>query len=124
MLTKAIVMLFALLTMVGCNVCAEDKLAESTSPSARYVATLFRRGCGAASGFLYHVNLRESAGSFSSDYRGVNEDGQVFLTREGKITLRWTNEKTLLIDCDGCPKDRKLLTESAWKDVSITYQSH
>ncbi len=124
MLTKTVILILAILVMVGCNVCGEDKLTEATSPNKLYEASVFRRGCGASSGFLYHVNLRATASSYSTDYRGVNEDGQVFLTREGKITLVWKDEKTLLIECDGCPRDRNLLTEPSWKGVNISYQLH
>ena len=124
MLTKAIVLISAMLAMSGCNVCEEEELGQAISPDTKYVATVFRRGCGAASGLLYHVNLRESPGAFSADYRGVNEDGQVFLTREGRITLSWKDNKSLSVDCDGCQKDRRPLTQTSWKDVSISYQLH
>jgi hypothetical protein len=119
---KEIFLISMVLGMAGCSVCGEQELAETNSPNAHYGATVFRRGCGATSAFLYHVNLRSSGETFSSDSRGVIEDGQVFLTDEGKITLSWKDEKTLLIDCDGCPTNRKPLT--SWKDVGISYQVH
>ena len=78
----ATIVLLLCLILTGRNVCGEDRLSESISPGNRYVATVFRRSCGATSGFLYHVNVRESANSFSSDYTGVIEENQVFLTRE------------------------------------------
>ncbi len=122
MRTSASILLLAALLLGGCGVCGEDKLAVISSPGNKYVATVFRRGCGATTGFLYHVNIRSSASSFSSDHRGVIEDGQVFLTREGKIKIAWKDEKTLLIDCEGCPTDRKPTMQKAWKDISISYQ--
>jgi hypothetical protein len=102
----------------------EDKLGETTSPGSRYVSTVFRRGCGATTGFLYHVNIRNSNASFSADTRGVIEDGQVFLTHEGKISVNWKDDKSLQVTCDGCPKDRKLTMETSWNDVSISYELH
>ena len=111
----------AALVLSGCSMCGEDKLAEVRSPGDSYVATVFRRGCGATSGFLFHVNLRTSTGSFSPDTKGSIEGGQIFLTREGKISVRWEDNKTLHVTCDGCPKDHKPTMETTWKDVSVSY---
>jgi hypothetical protein len=124
MRTHLITLIFAVLILDGCGACGEDKLSEATSPSNKYVATVFRRGCGATTGFLYHVNLKLYQDSFSPDLKGAIESGQVFLTREGKITLSWKDDKTLQVKCDGCPKDRKAAMESSWKDVSISFDLH
>ena len=124
MQTRAIILLIATLLLDACGACGEDKLAETSSPGNRYVATVFRRGCGATTGFLYHVNIRSSSGSFSADHRGAIEDGQIFLTREGKITLSWKDDKSLQVSCDGCQKDGKPSMKSLWNDVSISYALH
>jgi hypothetical protein len=94
---SAMILLLAALLLDGCGACGEDKLAETGSPGNRYVATTFRRGCGATTGFLYHVNIR---------------------------IVTWKDDKTLHVSCDGCPKDRKPTMESSWKDVSISYELH
>src|SRR5687767_8643943 len=107
MRTLAIILSVAGLVFAGCSMCGEDKLAEAISPGNTYVVTVFRRGCGATSGFLYHVNLRTSTGSFSPDTKGIIESGQIFITREGKISVRWIDDKTLQVTCDDCPKDHK-----------------
>jgi hypothetical protein len=121
---RAMILLLAALLFDGCGACGEDKLDETTSPGNRYVATVFRRGCGATTGFLYHVNIRHSNGSFSADSRGAIEDGQIFLTREGKISVSWKDDKSLQVTCDGCPKDREPTIETSWNDVSILYELH
>jgi hypothetical protein len=54
----------------------------------------------------------------------VIEDGQVFLTHEGKISVNWKDDKSLQVTCDGCPKDREPTMESSWNDVSISYELH
>ena len=117
-----ILLLAVLLFNAACGACGENKLAEGTSPGNRYVATVFRRGCGATTGFLYHVNIRNSKDSFSSDHKGAIENGQIFLTREGKISLSWKDDKTLQVSCNGCPTDRKTITQSSWNDVTISYE--
>lgn len=78
---------------------------------------------GAMGGILYHVNIRHSQENFSSDSRGVNEDGQIFLTKVGLINVRWKDDKTLVIDCEGCPT--KIYPDNQrdkWQDISIEYQ--
>ena len=118
----AIILSMVALLLGGCGVCGEDRLAETSSPGNKYVATVFRRGCGATSGFLYHVNIRSSSGSFTADHRGAIEDGQIFLTREGKLNVSWKDDMTLQVSCTGCPKDRKPTMETSWNDVSISYE--
>ena len=117
-----IIVLFAAIFFDGCGACGEDKLSEATSPNGAFVATVFRRSCGATTGFLYHVNLRSRKDSFPADSKGVIESGQVFLTREGKISLNWRDGKTLQINCESCPKDRKPAVATSWNEVSISYE--
>jgi hypothetical protein len=105
----------------GCGACAEDQLMEASSPAKKYAAVAFRRGCGATSGFFYHVNIRPSTAIFSSDARGIIEEGQVFLTREGKISIQWKDNAMLQITCDGCPKDPKPKMETSWSGINISY---
>ena len=121
MATRAILLMITTLIVSGCSMCSEDKLAEVSSPGNNYVATVFRRSCGATSGFLYHVNLRRSTGSLEPDTKGSIESGQVFLTREGKISVNWKDDMTLSVTCDGCPKDKKPPMQNTWNDVSISY---
>jgi hypothetical protein len=116
------ILLVAVLLLGSCGGCGEEKLADTSSPGNKYVATVFRRGCGATTGFLFHVNIRNFNGAFSADHRGVIEDGQIFLTREGKINISWKGDKTLQVICTGCPKDREPIMTSSWNDVSISYE--
>lgn len=71
----ASLVLFAILLLGGCGACGEDKLTETSSPGNQYVATVFRRGCGATTGFIYHMNIRTANGSFKSDYEGDHRGG-------------------------------------------------
>src|SRR5262249_29975513 len=119
--TTLLIFILAAVLYSGCGTCGEEVLTEVTSPGHTYVAAVFRRGCGATSGFLYHVNIRSVAASFSFDAQGALEDGQVFLTREGKIRISWHDDRTLRITCEGCPKDRPPALER-WNGISISYE--
>lgn len=119
---KQVIALLTAMTMAGCGLCEELPLTVVNSPGGDYVAAVYRRNCGATSRLLYHVNMRKKWSWFSSDHRGVIEDGQVFLTDAGIVNIVWKDNKTLLLECNGCPADRQ--PASSWKDVSISYQLH
>ena len=120
-------LLFVLLGVAyvsACAVCGETSLSEVTSPDGDYVATVFRRNCGATSALLYHVNIRKRSSSNSADHRGVIEQGQVFLTDAGKVTVFWKAKKNLVVDCEGCPLERKPIMNNGWEDINIVFQLH
>lgn len=122
--TIKIVIVAAMIGMAACSVCEEKTLSASNSPGGDYVATIYARNCGATAGLLYHVNIRKGWSWFSSDHRGAIEDGQVFLTDAGRISIVWKDNKTLMVECEGCPTNRRPVMESSWKDVKISYQLH
>ena len=120
-------LLFVLLGVAfvsACAVCDETLLSEVTSPDGDYIATVFRRNCGATSALIYHVNIRKRSSSNSADHRGVMEQGQVFLTDAGKVTVLWKARKTLVVDCEGCPLERKPIMNNGWDDINIVFQLH
>lgn len=121
---RTIIVVIAVAVLAACGVCEEDSLTEIGSPNGNYVAVVYGRNCGATSRLLRHVNIRKSWSWFSSDHRGVVEDGQVFLTDAGKLSVVWKDDKTLLIDCEGCPTAPAPLMKNSWEDVKISYQLH
>ena len=120
----AILVLAAMNIIAACGVCEEKSLSEISSPNGDYVAAVYRRNCGATSRLLYHLNIRKKSNGFSSDHRGVIEEGQVFLTDTGKVTMIWKDNNTLLVDCESCSADRRPVMESSWNGVNISYQLH
>jgi hypothetical protein len=121
---KKIIVLLAALFMGGCHFCEEKTIVVVNSPNGDYVTSIYKRNCGATSRLLYHVNLRKKWSWFSSDHRGVIEEGQVFLTDTGKINITWKDNRTLLIDCEGCVGDRPPWMKNSWNEVTISYQLH
>lgn len=120
---RCILLIVAALSVAGCGVCSEKKLAEERSPEGNYVAAVYERNCGATTDYVYHVNVRSWWSWFSTDYGGVTEDGQVFVTGKGKVNVVWKDEKTLLVECRDCPVDYEPKGwQRSWKDVSILYQ--
>jgi len=121
---RVLLVLLGLLSFSSCAVCDESSLSEVNSPDANYVATVFRRNCGATSALLYHVNVRKRGSSNPADHRGVIERGQVFLTDAGKVNIFWKDNRTLVVDCESCPPERKPIMNNAWEDVNIVFQLH
>lgn len=121
--------LITMLTLNACmgvGVCSEKQIGEATSPDGRFIAVLFLRNCGATTPFMQHVNLREkkhSRGEFSPDSRGAIEDGQVFLTSAGALSIAWEDAKTLVVKCKNCPHNccDKAWVKS-WNDIKVSYQ--
>ena len=122
---KRIIVILVVLNMLACNICQEEKLSELNSPSGKYVAMQFRRNCGATSSMLYHVNLRRAESSLGRGSKGIIEDGQVFITDEGYTILRWKDDNSLMIECEGCPTQIRASSKlSRWDDVTIEYNFH
>jgi hypothetical protein len=121
-MTKVMLVTAAMISMISCGLCEEKSLYEQKSPGGSYIAAVYRRNCGSTSRLLYHVNVRKRWSWFSSDSRGVIEDGQVFLTGKGKIEVAWKDEKTLVVSCHNCDEDKKPIMENSWGEVNILYE--
>lgn len=122
-----------MLTSVGIFrfTCSETILAEKTSETKRYVATLFERNCGATTSFVYHVNLREKFYKYKVNDSGTVTDGSIFIMQKGKPKeILWQDENRLIIKLqqkkiDGqldYPKDHVIQMDFHWKDISIRYE--
>jgi hypothetical protein len=104
------------------GMCNREKLREAASPDKKYVAAVFVGGCGATTGFSYGVTVRPASEPFSTDFEH-NEDGGLFFTSEGLLEVSWKGEKTLTINCEGCPANKVQGDKvSAWRDVGIEYE--
>lgn len=119
---RLILLIVAALSVSGC-MCSEKQIVQSESPNRKYIATFFERNCGATSGYVYHVNLKEKESWLIPSIEGYNEDGQIFVGDGRRVDLIWKDEKTLLIKCNDCAADSRIHLENTWKDVSISYQS-
>lgn len=122
---QMLVLLMIALNIFGCSFlkeCSEEHLTDVESPDKRYVAALFVRNCGAATPYVYHVNLRTSSDRFTANLSGNIYDGEVFDINNRKVDLAWRDERTLLISCADCSADEPVNLERTWGDVSILYQ--
>jgi hypothetical protein len=113
--------IIATLVAAGC-MCGERQLTQSESPDGKYIATFFERDCGATSGYVRHVNLKERGSWVLPSLEGYQEEGQVFVGDGRKVDLIWNGNKALLIKCEECSADSRVYLQSSWRDVSISYQ--
>jgi hypothetical protein len=111
--------------LTGCGpLCSERKGAEVTSPSGEHLAVLFQRNCGAATGFVYHLNLRGRSHSFSVNSTGTITDGEVFTTDgRPKIELAWKDDSHLDLVCLECDTDTIYKQKTSWNRITISYRT-
>jgi hypothetical protein len=103
--------------------CDERFVVDSASPNGYTIATVYVRDCGLGAESQTHVNLRPREEKFTPGADGVIKDGEVF-TVAGHRTVYaiWQDERRLLIRCVGCGANQVFKSESAWKQVNITYE--
>lgn len=99
--------------------CGDDVVVSIPSPDRRYVAVVFRRGCGATVGVLYqHLNLRDSGKAFRKDRDGCITDGEVWRSGEwGRVVPTWKDAKHLVVVGGSSIHERDQIT---WRDVTIS----
>jgi hypothetical protein len=82
----------------GCDTCGEDPIAEKRSPDGKYVAVVYRRGCGATTPFVTHVNLRLASESFSLGWDGAIRSGEVLSVKNQEpIDIVWGDAELKLL---------------------------
>jgi Family of unknown function (DUF5412) len=74
------------------DLCGNDHLVETISPSGQLKAVAFRRDCGATTGYSTHVSILPASRKLP------NEAGNVFVQdREPMIIVRWLDDQHLSI---------------------------
>jgi hypothetical protein len=97
--------------------CGEEVIRSVPSPDGRFVATVYRRNCGATSDFATHVNLRRNSGAVKRD-GGVVHEGEV-LTLGGtrKVKVTWLDSRRLSLLHEPAASFHPV---THWNDVTIT----
>jgi hypothetical protein len=115
---KIMVTAGSFLTLTSCleSPCSNETINEVTSRDSQYVATIFKRDCGATTSFAQVVMIRKQG----SPFRGDDKDEYVF-TMEGLLKLKvyWKDASHLHIE----PPDQNaiFIQRDSWKDVKISY---
>ena len=78
--------------------CEEENIAQSTSPDGRYIATAYRRGCGATAGYFTHINLNLTGEPIHKESSGLIHGNEVATWEDDvKVKLLWRNSGSLEI---------------------------
>lgn len=80
----------------ACGLCRSTDEVQVPSPDRRHVARAYLYDCGATTGHTTRVDL-DVDGDWSG-WQSVYTADQAY-----DLTLRWANERELLIECNGCP---------------------
>jgi len=75
------------------NACGNDMIQKSSSPDGKKAAYMFRRNCGATTGYSYQLSILDK------DDPLENTKGNTFMT-EKEFSVEWVNEKKLEVIYD------------------------
>lgn len=96
--------------------CENEVLREIVSPDTKYVATVFKRDCGATTSYAQIIMIREKL----SEFRGDNKEEDIF-TMNGllDINVYWKDSRHLVIE----PPDANavFVKRESWRDIAISY---
>lgn len=83
---------FSLFYFFFSDPCGNDEIKKFPSPNGEKVAYVFRRSCGATTGFWTQVSILNKEDSFK------NQAGNVFVSNDdGNIIVKWLNNHKLKI---------------------------
>jgi hypothetical protein len=97
--------------------CREDAIIGGISPNGHYAATVYKRTCGATTGWDTYILIEPDS---SRDRKNV-----VFgIAGLYAIAVTWTDNTHLRVECIRCKKDNIFKQEHVWRDVEISYVSY
>lgn len=81
------------LLLPGCDLagCGNEVLNVARSPDGRRAAFVYRRNCGATTGFSTQVSIQAGAGALPG------EPGKVLILGDEPVSVRWLGANRLLI---------------------------
>ncbi len=98
--------------------CSESNEEQVASPGGKYVATVFRRNCGATTGFVTHVNLRLGSEPDRVEESGTVLQGQVLVANgTPSIQVRWIDGTSLSLQVSD--RSKVVSTQESWKTIRI-----
>jgi len=104
-----------LLWAVGCGLCRNEIGHEEYSPDRKLKAVVFKRDCGATTGFTTQVSLLGSA------ERLPDEAGNVFIADgDPKIRVLWQSNNEVLVRFP--PETKVHLKQNQAARVSVRYE--
>lgn len=99
------------------NLCENVPSAEVIS--SEYVATVFTRGCGTASGDYEYLNIRRASARF--DFESPT---QITVSLKSKPIIRWKGN-SLILDCHDCLKSSLAVANdkirTTYPDITLEY---
>jgi hypothetical protein len=109
---RSVAVLLVSLALAGCDLCGNDILQTSVSPSRNFNAFVFTRSCGATTPNFTEVAVLPANVSLPDD------PGNVFSVRgEFPVTLRWKSDAILEVNA----QVTGTLHESMVNGISIEY---
>jgi len=96
------------------DLCANDNLRESISPKRTLKAVVFRRNCGATTGFSTQVSI------LSLSRKLPDDGGNIFIVEgEPEVVVRWVDDRQLNVFLRGSAEVFQQLFE--FNGVQVNY---
>jgi hypothetical protein len=113
-------MLAGLKSMDSMSSCSESSQSQLAGPDKKYVVEVFVRNCGATTGYVTHVNLRDAGKPFAPDQNGVISAGEI-ASVEGtsKVHLTWVQASILNVQVSLEENRGAVNTVDSWGPVHI-----
>jgi hypothetical protein len=98
--------------------CESTVWSEQKSPNGTFVFSLFRRSCGATTGYATCLSIRRVGDDFDQSAR----DEVLLINGDVPVTASWVDVDRIEIDI---PKDADIFRSTQeWEGVAITYRSN
>lgn len=109
---------FKIFQIVG--LCREDAIIGDMSPNGHYVVTVYKRTCGATTGWDTYIIVEPNSRHLGRDRKNV-----VFGI-EGLYgtAVTWIDNTHLRVEGIRWKTDKIFKQENSWRDVQISYISH
>ena len=107
-------------SMDSLSSCSESSESQIAGPNKKYTAEVFVRNCGATTGYVTHINLRDAGEAFVADQNGVISTGEV-VSLEGnpRVHVTWVQESLLDVQVSSDRSLRDVNRSEAWRSVRI-----
>lgn len=107
-----VLLLATFLMSCDMSLCSNELIEDVTSPTGKYIASVFERNCGATTPYVRVLSLRSSGEKFDPD----DDDDWVFTVHgQSDVQVSWMADNKLKVSYAGIWD--QLTRREKWKDV-------
>jgi hypothetical protein len=118
--SKRVILFCLLVSTSGCRqlLCSDVVLETATSPDGRRAVDVVERNCGATSGSLTMVSVRDQGESFT----GEMKDAVLVVMRRSRVRVSWRDGGHLTVKLPESDSVFVKQREIQWKGLSVEHE--